>query len=88
VIHLENIFLYIAVGLFFFVPILVYRKGLKDGIELAKSMNTTEVPVRKVSEPVNEKNPTNEEEKQVDPFLVGFQNILSYDGSPQKEANS
>ncbi len=51
-------------------------------------MNTTEVPVRKVSEPVNEKKPTNEEEKQVDPFLVGFQNILSYDGSPQKEANS
>lgn len=67
---------------------MVYRKGLKDGIELAKSMNLQKFPVVNLGSELKHENKTEDkEEKQVDPFLVGFQNILSYDGTPQKEAN-
>jgi len=87
--------LFIAAVLFFFASIAIggflvfitYKKGFEDALKVMKptvvsSKNEISVTSNKESEKTHEKK-SKTEEVAADPFLVGFQNIMAYDGTPQ-----
>lgn len=89
--------IFIAAVLFFFATLAIggfivfmtYKKGFEDALKVMKTnvaspKNEISVTANKESEKSNEKK-SSPQEVAVDPFLVGFQNILAYDGTPQKE---
>lgn len=72
-----------VIGLcFFIVPMWAYRRGIKDG--LAIQQGKAPEPIKTPSQVIQ----SHKEAKQVkatqDQFMQGLNNILSYDGTPQK----
>lgn len=65
----------------FFMPFLAYRKGIKDGYELAngKVPEPIKTPIKVVKDFVKDK----EKQKEVDKVVEGWNNIMNYDGTPQ-----
>lgn len=65
----------------FFMPLLCYRRGLKEGYELAKGKTPelTKTPVKALQYVLKGK----QEGKEVNEFYEGLSNILNYDGNPQ-----
>lgn len=65
----------------FFMPLLCYRRGLKEGYELAKGKTPEPIktPVKVVQDVIKGK----KEEKETNEFYEGLSNILNYDGNPQ-----
>lgn len=70
-------------GCFFIVPLWAYRRGLKDG--LAISNNRTIEPIKTPMQVIREEVQRTEDKKDTDQFIQGLNNLLSYDGVPQKE---
>lgn len=70
-------------GCFFIVPLWAYRRGLKDG--LAISNNRTIEPIKTPAQVIREEVQRTEDKKDTDQFIQGLNNLLSYDGVPQKE---
>ena len=77
--------LYILAGivliLAFFVPILAYRAGLRQGIELGKGkqIEPLKSPIKAIQAHRQVKKPTAKENE----FMEGLNNLLNYDGTPQ-----
>jgi hypothetical protein len=64
---------------FFIVPFLAYRKGLKDGLNITQGKPIEPIkPIQMIKEQFTKHEP-NEIVSQ------GISNIMSYDGTPQKE---
>lgn len=72
----------------FFIPFWAYRRGLQDGLKLnqGKPIEPIQNPVKSFVE-YREKVADKKETKEANSTLIsGFNNIMSYDGTPQKEA--
>lgn len=69
----------------FFMPNYCYRKGLKEGYEMAKGKVPEPIksPVKTIQNTLGEK----KQEKEVNLFFEGLNNIMNYDGNPQKGAD-
>lgn len=65
----------------FFMPFLCYRKGLKEGYEMAKGKLPEPIksPVKAVQDVIKDK----KESKETNEFFEGLSNLLNYDGEPQ-----
>lgn len=63
-----------------FLVFLTYKKGFEDALKVMKPNTPNKESV------VTHEKKSKAEEVASDPFLVGFQNILAYDGTPQKES--
>ena len=65
----------------FFVPIICYRIGLREGYELAKGKTPEPIknPVKVVQEVIND----NKTKKENSEYLEGLNNLLNYTGDPQ-----
>jgi hypothetical protein len=65
----------------FFMPVICYRKGLKEGYEMAKGKLPEPIksPVKAVQEVIK----SSKEKKETDEFLEGLNNLINYDGNPQ-----
>jgi len=66
----------------FIIPLWAYRKGLKDGLAIKqdKPIEPIKTPVQVVQQVQQER----KEQQEADKFMRGLQNLLSYDGTPQK----
>jgi hypothetical protein len=64
----------------FFMPVICYRKGLKEGYEMAKGKLPEPIknPIKAVQEVIKSK----KEEKNKNEFFEGLNNIMNYDGNP------
>jgi hypothetical protein len=64
----------------FFMPVTCYRKGLKEGYEMAKGKLPEPIknPIKAVQEVIKSK----KEEKNKNEFFEGLNNIMNYDGNP------
>jgi hypothetical protein len=71
----------IVLGLcFFIVPIWAYRLGLKDGLNIKQDKPIETIGIKTPT--VFQKAKTDEA---TDKMMQGLNNIMSYDGNPQKE---
>lgn len=66
-----------------FLVFLTYKKGFEDALKVMKPLELAP-KIGKLEK--NDEKKSKAEEVASDPFLVGFQNILAYDGTPQKES--
>lgn len=66
----------------FFMPFLCYRKGLKEGYEMAKGKTPEQVksPTKVIQDVIKGK----DEDKKSKEFAEGLANLMNYDGNPQK----
>ena len=70
----------IAFGLCFFIlPLWAYRRGLKDGLDIRQGK-----PITPIQKPHIKPNKASDE---VSKFIEGLNNIMAYDGEPQKGAD-
>lgn len=70
-------------GLFFFiVPVWTYRKGLQDGLNIKKDKPIE--PIKNPIQAIQEHKQAKKDQQEVDTFMEGFNNLMSYDGTPQK----
>lgn len=73
----------IVLGLcFFVVPLLAYRRGLKDGLNIQQGKQPE--PIKSPVQHIRDRKEQKEAEKEQDMMMEGLQNILSYDGEPQE----
>lgn len=81
-INLLSILLIVLCVMILFVfplmTLLVYRKGLTDGIDLIKHNEIKQIETPKFKLPVKK------EEKQEDLIASGLNNLMTYDGNPPK----
>lgn len=68
---------------FFTVPFWCYRRGLKDG--LALNDNRPIEPIKTPLAAIHEAKEAKEIKIENDKIQQGIQNILNFDGTPQKE---
>ena len=73
---------------FFIVPLWAYRRGLKDGLALSqgKPIEPIQNPLQAVVSHVERKQEQKEAKIAEDKLAEGLSNLMSYDGTPQKEA--
>lgn len=74
----------------FFVPIWCYRRGLKDGLALTqgKPIEPIQNPVQAVVSHVERKQEQKEAKTVEDKLSIGLANLMSYDGTEQKEVKT
>lgn len=70
----------------FFVPIICYRIGLKEGYEMAKGKTPSPIqsPVKKITEGIENRKENKQAKEERKTFLEGLNNIMNYDGEPQE----
>jgi hypothetical protein len=70
----------------FFVPIICYRIGLKEGYEMAngKMPKTIQNPIKTITESIEAKKENKQAKEERKTFLEGLNNIMAYDGEPQE----
>jgi len=61
----------------FLMSFFAYRMGIKDGISLGNSK-----PLEPIKNPLKKESSESTEQ---DKYIEGLQNILNYDGNPQKK---
>jgi hypothetical protein len=72
----------IVLGLCFFIlPLWTYRKGLQDGLNIKQDKPIEPIRPNLANNPFYKAKTKVEEDK----MMQGLQNIMSYDGNPQKE---
>lgn len=67
----------------FIIPMWSYRRGLRDGLAIhqGKPIEPIKSPIQSISEHRENK----KEKKEADKISEGLANLLSYDGTAQKE---
>jgi hypothetical protein len=64
-----------------------YRKGLQDGLNINLKQETPPAelnPVKSMKEHEINAEQTRKAKEETDKFMTGLQNLINYDGSPQK----
>lgn len=69
----------------FFTSFWAYRRGIKDGMALGDSKPLE--PIKNPVKVIQEHKEAKETKKEADQFMQGLNNMLNYDGTPQKEVN-
>ncbi len=79
---------YIIAGviLLFLCPSLwfAYRQGLRDGLAIREGAKTI-APIPTPVQIIEKRKEAKEAKRQEDLFVEGFNNLMSYDGKPQKQ---
>lgn len=70
----------------FFVPVICYRKGLKEGYEMAKGKVPEPIknPVKTIANAVDNMKQDKQAKEERKAFLEGLNNLMNYDGEPQE----
>ena len=70
----------------FFVPIICYRIGLKEGYEMAngKIPKPIQNPIKTITEGIESKKENKQAKEERKTFLEGLNNIMNYDGDSQE----
>jgi len=70
----------------FFVPIICYRLGIKEGYEMAngKMPKPIKNPIKAVSEGIENRKENKQAKEERKTFLEGLNNLMAYDGEPQE----
>lgn len=75
----------IALG-FSFMCLWAYRKGLKDGLEVNQGKDIA--PIKTPLKVAQDFQQAKEEKEEYNKVLQGYNNLLNYDGTPQKEVSN
>lgn len=81
----------VVIGLCLFIlPMWAYRRGIQDGITLSegKTPPPIKTPIQAVVERVERRKGEVKSQHEQDKISQGLMNILSYDGTPQKEGEA
>lgn len=77
-----------VIGLCLFIlPLWAYRRGLKDGLDLqqGKHIEPIQNPVQAITSHVEKQHEKKQSKEKDDLFAQGLQNLLAYDGTPQRK---
>jgi hypothetical protein len=86
---MEYVYLSAIIGLCFF-NFFAYRRGLKDGLALnqGKPVEPIKSPVQAITEHRERQTEKKETKAANDAVSIGLANLMSYDGSKQKEVKN